>query len=84
MCCFAGLTVSQVVCLIHEDTLPDVNVALPHLYHLAATIVRVGPSTQSSKGNPIARITHKKQGGRVLKQVSEVTLKYSCYSYISC
>jgi hypothetical protein len=82
-CCFAGLTVSQVVCLIHKDTLPDEHVALPQLCHLATTTVRVGPATQSSRGNPVACITHKKQGGRVLKKVSEVTLKYSCHSYIS-
>jgi hypothetical protein len=69
---------------MHEDTLPDVHVTLPQLCHLAPTIVRVSPSTQSSRGNPIAHITHKKQGGRVLKQVSELTLKYSCYYYVSC
>ncbi|XP_021926908.1 elongator complex protein 5 isoform X2 [Zootermopsis nevadensis] len=63
-----GLAVSQVVCLVHKDTLPDAHAALPQLCHLAATIVRVGPFTQSSRGNPIAHIIHKKQGGKVLKR----------------
>ncbi|XP_021926911.1 elongator complex protein 5 isoform X3 [Zootermopsis nevadensis] len=62
------LAVSQVVCLVHKDTLPDAHAALPQLCHLAATIVRVGPFTQSSRGNPIAHIIHKKQGGKVLKR----------------
>jgi hypothetical protein len=82
-CVFVGLTVSQVVCLIHEDTLPDVHVALPQLCHLATTTVKIGSPTQPSRGNPTASITHKKQGGKILRQVSETALKYRCYSYLS-
>ncbi|PNF33968.1 hypothetical protein B7P43_G04669 [Cryptotermes secundus] len=63
------LTVSQVICLIHEDTLPDVHVALPQLCHLATTTVKIGSHTQSSRGNPTASIIHKKQGGKILRQV---------------
>lgn len=64
-----GLTVSQVICLIHEDTLPDVHVALPQLCHLATTTIKIGSHTQSSRGNPTASIMHKKQGGKILRQV---------------
>lgn len=76
-CCCAGLTVSQVVCLMHEDTLPDAHVTLPQLCHLASTFVRIGPCTQSSRGNPTASITHKRQGGKIVKQASGITFKYA-------
>jgi hypothetical protein len=79
---FVGLTVSQVVYLIHEDTLPDVHVTLPQLCHLASTTVKIGSHTQSSGGNLTASILHKKQGGKILRQVSETAQKCSCYSYL--
>ncbi|GFG33551.1 hypothetical protein Cfor_03451 [Coptotermes formosanus] len=63
------VTVSQIVCLMHEDTLPDAHVTLPQLCHLATSSIRIGPSTQFSRGNPVASITHKKQGGKVLRHV---------------
>jgi len=68
-----GVTVSQVVCLVHEDTLPDAHVTLPQLCHLATSSIRIGPSTPLSRGNPIASVTHKKQGGKVVRHVE-------CYS----
>jgi hypothetical protein len=71
--------VSQVVCLVHEDTLPDAHVTLNQLCHLATSSVRIGQSTQLSRGSPIASITHKKPGGKVVRHVSEI-LKY-CYYY---
>ena len=74
---------SQVVCLMHEDTLPDAHVTLPQLCHLATSSIRIGPSTQLSRGNPIASVTHKKQGGKVLRHVSKI-LKYSYYYCFSC
>jgi hypothetical protein len=80
---FVGLTVSQVIFLIHEDTLPDVHVTLPQLCHLATTTVKIGSHTQSSRENPIASILHKKQGGKISRQVSETALKCRCYSYLS-
>lgn len=73
---------SQVVCLVHEDTLPDARVTLPQLCHLATSSIRIGPSTQLSRGNTIASVTHKKQGGKVLRHVSKI-LKYSYYYCIS-
>ena len=71
---------SQVVCLVHEDTLPDAHVTLPQLCHLATSSVRIGPSTQLSRGNLTASVTHKKQGGKVLRHVSKI-LKYTYYYY---
>lgn len=73
---------SQVVCLMHEDTLPDAHVTLPQLCHLATSSIRIGPSTQLSRGNPIANVTHKKQGGKVLRHVSKI-LKYYYWCCLS-
>ena len=64
---------SQVVCLVHEDTLPDAHVTSPQLCHLATSSVRISPSTQFSRGNPFASVTHKEQGGMTLRHVE-------CYS----
>jgi hypothetical protein len=81
---FAGLTVSQVIFLVHEDFVPDAHVTLPQLCHLATTVVRIGSGTQSSRGNATASILHKKQGGKILRQVSETAqkCKYSSYLFI--
>ncbi|XP_069703077.1 elongator complex protein 5 isoform X3 [Periplaneta americana] len=64
-----GINVSEIICLMHEDTLPFSHAALPQLRHLATAYIEITAPTQSSNGNPIASTIYKKKSGRVLKEV---------------
>ncbi|XP_069703076.1 elongator complex protein 5 isoform X2 [Periplaneta americana] len=66
---FKRINVSEIICLMHEDTLPFSHAALPQLRHLATAYIEITAPTQSSNGNPIASTIYKKKSGRVLKEV---------------
>nr|CAD7446796.1 unnamed protein product [Timema bartmani] len=62
---FFGLTVSRLVCLVHEEVLPNASSSLLQLHHLATTLLKVSPPVRD---NPIVHITHVKPGGKVFSQ----------------
>lgn len=61
--------VLKCICLVHEDVVPDSHVNLPYLDHLATSTIRIEPPTHGSNGNPVAYITHKKLGGKIVNEV---------------
>ncbi|KAJ9594888.1 hypothetical protein L9F63_013813 [Diploptera punctata] len=70
--------VLQCICLVHEDALPDSHTVLPYLDHLATSNIRIGIPTRGSNGNPVASITHKKLGGKIINEIEFYTIDSNC------
>ncbi|XP_049774242.1 elongator complex protein 5 [Schistocerca cancellata] len=62
-----GVSVKQMICLVHEDVLMNRDLTIAQLKHLASTYIQIS----AVQGKPVATTIHQKTAGKISKSVEQ-------------